>query len=72
MMRLHNFIVPLLALAAALFGELPLFSADITPEVERGDVSILYDETTLEIHASDDSIIHFSTLNLDKEVKIKT
>lgn len=70
-MRSKNFIVPLVCLLFAFCLEMPLSSTAMNVQVLKGDVSLVEQKEVTKIHASDDSIIQYSSFDIQEGAEVK-
>lgn len=70
-MRSKNFIVPLMCLLFAFFLEMPLSSSSMNAQVVKGEVSLVEQKEVTKIHASDDSIIQYTSFEVKEGQEVK-
>lgn len=70
-MRSKNFIVPLMCLLFAFFLEMPLSSSSMNAQVVKGEVSLVEQKEVTKIHASDDSVIQYTSFEVKEGQEVK-
>ncbi|MCH9632439.1 MAG: hypothetical protein S4CHLAM6_07750 [Chlamydiae bacterium] len=71
-MRSKNFIIPLMCLLFAFCLEMPLASSAMSFQTVKGSVSLVEQKEVTKIHASDNSVVEYSSFDVEegKEIKV--
>ena len=70
-MRSKNFIIPLMCLLFAFCLEMPLASSSMSPQVIKGDVSLVEQNEVIKIHASEDSVVQYTSFEVKEGQEVK-